>query len=62
MCALPAPDYCEARPRHQISPPQTRQCVSVKGDQAPFVDSSWGGLVLSHVFPSGGAVPQMGAL
>lgn len=62
MCALPAPDYCEARPRHQISPPQTRQCVSLKGDQAPFVDSSWGGLVLSHVFPSGGAGPQMGAL
>lgn len=51
MCALPAPDYCEARPRHQISPPQTCQCVSLKGDQAPFVDSSWGDLVLSHCVP-----------
>ena len=51
MCALPAPDYCEARPRHQISPPQTCQCVSLKGDQAPFVDSLWGDLVLSHCLP-----------
>lgn len=48
MCALPAPDYCEARPRRQMSPPQTRQCVSLKGGQAPIVDSSWGDLVLSH--------------